>query len=65
MTKDSKISDIVKDTLERAEQAQMVIDTAIALIRSMGYGVVANGTVHGNGIWLDTLRVVRTDKPLG
>jgi len=54
----------VADTEERREQAQMIVDKAMVRIRELGYGVVANGTVHGDGIWLDSLEVLRTDKPL-
>lgn len=52
-------NEAINDTDERRMQAQVVIDTALMRARSMGYGVVADGTVHGNGIWLGTLRVVR------
>ena len=55
---------IVRDLDEYREQSQLIIDAALTRIRKMGYGVVANGTVHGNGIWLDTLKVVRIEKPL-
>ena len=48
---------------EREKQAQLIIDTAVERARQLGFGVVADGTVYGNGVWLDTLRVVRTDKP--
>lgn len=53
----------IADTEERREQAQTIIDTAIQRARKLGYGVVADGTVNGDGIWLDRLRVRRaTDR---
>ena len=47
----------INNTTEREEQAQLIIDTAIQRARELGYGVVGDGTVHGNGIWIDRLRV--------
>lgn len=37
--------------------AQALIDQAVGQVNKAGFGVVADGTVHGNGIWLDSLRV--------
>jgi hypothetical protein len=51
---------------ELEEQAQMIIDGAVDRIRKMGFGVVGDGTVHGNGIWIDRLRVrIAKDKDAG
>lgn len=42
---------------ERVKQAQTIIDEAIKRVRELGCGLVADGTVYGNGIWFDSLRV--------
>lgn len=42
---------------ERVKQAQTIIDQAIRRVCELGCGLVADGTVYGNGIWFDSLRV--------
>jgi len=44
---------------EQEEQAQIIIDAAVERLRLLGFGLVADGTVYGNGIWIDRLRVRR------
>lgn len=55
----------MSDVKEREEQAQLIIDATLKRLRDMGFGVVADGTVHGNGIWLDSLRVRPIAQPTG
>lgn len=45
----------------KAARAQIVINDAIEAVRNLGFGVVADGTVYGNGVWIGELRV----RPLG
>lgn len=41
---------------EREEQAQIILDTAVRRAKELGCGVVGDGTVHGDGIWLNQLQ---------
>jgi len=43
---------------ERVERAQVIINEAIKQVHELGCGLVADGTIEGNGVWFDTLRVV-------
>lgn len=42
---------------KREEQARIILDTALRRIRELGFGVVADGTVHGDGVWINELRL--------
>lgn len=44
---------------ELEEQAQIAVDAAVKRIRELGFGLLADGTVHGDGIWIGRLRVRR------
>lgn len=47
---------------EHEEQAQIIIDATVKRLREMGFGLVADGTVHGNGVWIGELRARRVPK---
>ena len=42
---------------ERVKRAQIIINEAIKQVHELGCGLVADGTIEGNGVWFDTLRV--------
>lgn len=42
------------------DKVQDLIDTALSQVHDLGYGVVADGTLFGNGVWLNKLRVIPT-----
>lgn len=41
---------------ERVSRAQIIINEAVRQVHELGCGLVADGTIEGNGIWFDTLR---------
>jgi hypothetical protein len=45
------------DCDERVKRAQIIINEAIKQVHELGCGLVADGTIEGNGVWFDTLRV--------
>ena len=52
------MSDEYTDLKEREEQAQIIIDTAIQRVSEMGFGIVADGTIDGDGMSFSKLRVI-------
>lgn len=40
-------------------EAQIIVNDALVKIRELGFGVVANGTIYGSGVLLDSLEVRR------
>lgn len=53
-----------RDGIVRVESdeaaAQQILDVAVAYIARLGFGAVADGTIHGDGVWIDRLRAVPT-----
>jgi hypothetical protein len=48
--------------MDSVEKAQQVIDEAIASVHKLGCGIVADGTIDGNGVLFDKLRVFPTSR---
>ena len=46
--------------MDSVEKAQRVIDEAIASVHKLGCGIVADGTIDGNGVLFDRLRAFPT-----
>jgi hypothetical protein len=46
--------------MDNLEKAQRVIDEAIASVHNLGCGIMADGTIYGNGVLFDKLRVFPT-----
>lgn len=44
---------------ELAEEAVIILKSALARLRAWGFGVVADGTEHGDNVWVNELRPVR------
>ena len=44
------------DASERVRRAQVVINEAVKQVHELGCGLVADGTIEGNGVWFDSLR---------
>jgi hypothetical protein len=65
INKESELYARVQDALDegieldaRVTQSQAIIDEAVRQVHELGCGVVADGTVDGNGILFEALRVV-------
>jgi hypothetical protein len=42
----------------RVTQSQSIINEAVRQVHELGCGLVADGTIEGNGVWFEALRVV-------
>lgn len=47
---------VCKEDRSRVERAQIIIDEAIKQVHELNCGLVADGTIEGNGVWFDSLR---------
>lgn len=65
INKDSELYARVQDALDegieldaRVTQSQAIINEAVRQVHELGCGLVADGTIEGNGVWFEKLRVI-------
>jgi hypothetical protein len=65
INKESELYARVQDALDegvesndRVNRAQWIIDEAVRQVHELECGLVADGTIEGNGVWFEALRVM-------